>query len=287
MKPHRRPTEKIILKMSDHPSAAAPIRLLLVDDDENVHPLIKYLLSKIPDKRFEVEWAATFQSGWEMIQFQKHDVYLVDYRLGVKNGLDLIRKAISSGIQAPIIILTGSDNPMVDLEATKIGVADFLIKDRLDSSILERSIRYAMQHSETLRDLQKSHERFRLLFERSRDAILISADNGQLIEVNSAACQLFGYAPEKLAQFKISDLLSSDLDNQSMQLGESSLGEVSFHLPDGERHFAEFSACHFGPNLNLCILRDISDRRKLEKEIQEISEKEQRRLGQDLHDGIG
>ncbi|MDQ6632467.1 MAG: sensor histidine kinase, partial [Verrucomicrobiota bacterium] len=39
--------------------------------------------------------------------------------------------------------------------------------------------------------------------------------------------------------------------------------------------------------LNLCILRDISDRRKLEKEIQEISEKEQRRLGQDLHDGIG
>ena len=41
------------------------------------------------------------------------------------------------------------------------------------------------------------------------------------------------------------------------------------------------------PDLSLSILRDVTERRNLEREIQEISEREQRRLGQDLHDGLG
>jgi PAS domain-containing protein len=83
-----------------------------------------------------------------------------------------------NGVQTPIIILTGSDDPKVDLEATELGAADFLIKDQLDPVMLERVIRYSVQHAATLQALQKSHERFRLLFERSLDAILISDDRG-------------------------------------------------------------------------------------------------------------
>jgi signal transduction histidine kinase len=86
---------------------------------------------------------------------------------------------------------------------------------------------------------------------------------------------------------KMSDLLSTEQGGVANDLQEQSFGELSFTLPSGERRFAEFSACQFAPALNLNILRDITERRSLEKEIQEISEKEQRRLGQDLHDGLG
>jgi len=264
------------------------IRVLLVDDDENVHLLIQHLLRKVPNKKFEVDWVATYEAGIEAIQPQAHDVYLVDYRLGAENGLELLRKANSMGVQAPIIILTGADDPIIDLEATKGGASDFLLKDRLDAITLERSIRYSLQHYETLRALQKSNERFRLLFERSLDAIMISEDDGRFIEVNPAACALLRRSRDELLQKRLSDLLSTEVvDNSFIQLEDNSFGELTFTLPEGEHRFAEFSACRFAHNLNLCILRDITDRRKLEQEIQEISEREQRRLGQDLHDGLG
>src|SRR5215208_6404955 len=135
---------------SDLPTGPAPIRVLLVDDDENVKPLIDHMLRKVPGKKFQIDWVATYREGLEAIKKEAHDVCLVDYKLGMESGLDLIREATNLGIQAPIIVLTGEANPIIDLEATKIGAADFVVKDRLDHISLERSIRYAMQHFETL-----------------------------------------------------------------------------------------------------------------------------------------
>lgn len=263
------------------------IRVLLVDDESDVKPLLEHRLRKVPGKKFKIDWAASYKDGLNAIKKQQHDVYLVDYRLGSQSGLELIREANSFGIQAPFIVLTAAANPIIDLEATKIGAADFLVKDPLDHVTLERSIRYAMQHFETLRALQKSNERFRLLFERSMDAILISDDEGRILEANSAASTLFSSPREQLVEKKLSDLVLTEFDNAFLQRQEQSVGELTFKQADGRTRFAEFSACRFAPNLNLCILRDITERRQLEREIQEISEREQRRLGQDLHDGLG
>jgi len=262
------------------------IRILLVDDDENAFILLRRLLFKAYQEKFEMEWASDYSAGLAGIQRERHDVYLVDYRLGSNSGLDLLREAVRLPASAPIIILTGADDPKVDLDATRMGASDFLVKDHLDAATIERSIRYSMQHFATLRDLRKSHERFRLLFERSMDAILISDNQGKVIEVNSAACSFLGHSGKKLLEMKISDLLDAESGTPGGSR-EQAFGEIALTLPSGERRFAEFSACQFAPNLNLNILRDITERRNLEKEIQEISEKEQRRLGQDLHDGLG
>jgi PAS domain S-box-containing protein len=147
-------------------------------------------------------------------------------------------------------------------------------------------IRYSVQHAATLKALQKSHERFRLLFERSMDAILISNDRGQFVELNGAACRLLGLSAEELLARKWNDVFAHDL-RQTTERRSETLGELSFTKPNGERCFIEFSSTQLAADLNLSILRDVTDRRNLEREIQEISEREQRRLGQDLHDGLG
>ncbi len=273
---------------ADTPNRFPVIKVMLVDDDENVKPMIERQLRRVSGKEFHIDWVSSYRDGLAAIREQRHDVYLVDYLLGTDSGLDLIREATALGIQAPILVLTSATDPVIDLEASKVGAADFLSKDRLlDNVSLERSIRYAMQHFETLRALQKSNERFRLLFERSMDAILISDDEGMFLEANNAACELLGYSRKELLQKKLSDVLVTELDAAFVQLQDHSLGELSVEQADGTQRFAEFSACRFAHNLNLCILRDITERRNLEKEIQEISEREQRRLGQDLHDGLG
>jgi len=259
---------------------------LLVDDEEASFVLLRRLLSKVPQKSFATDWAPTYDAGLRALNENRHDVCLLDYRLGPRTGLDLLREAVAQGIQTPIIILTSSDDPRVDLQATELGAADFLLKDQLEPVMLERVIRYSVQHAATLKALQKSHERFRLLFERSMDAILISNDQGQFVEVNGAACRLLGLSPELLLTRNWNDVFAQNL-HQTTERRSETLGELSFAKPDGERSFIEFSSTQLAADLNLSILRDVTERRNLEREIQEISEREQRRLGQDLHDGLG
>ena len=260
------------------------IRVLLVDDDEDAYILIRRLLGRIAHKKMEVEWAKSYQAGVEKIAQPDHDIYLVDHRLGEKTGIDFLKEAQTRNLQCPIIILTGSSDPTIDWEAARTGAADFLLKDKLDPDTLERSIRYSMQHFATLRALQKSNERFRLLFERSRECIFISDDSGKLLEANEAAASLLEISREELLDHNLNDVLANGLAGNS---AESGTGELVFAQADGDQRFAEFFAYKLGPNLNLSILRDITDRRRLEKAIEEVSEREQRRFGQDLHDGLG
>ncbi len=261
-------------------------RVLLVDDEEASFVLLRRLLSKVPQKTFATDWAPTYEAGLKALKEHQHDICLLDYRLGARTGLDLLRDAVVQGIQTPIIILTSSDDPRVDLQATELGAADFLLKDQLEPVMLERVIRYSVRHAATLKALHKSHERFRLLFERSMDAILISNDRGQFVEANSAACRLLGLSPELLLTRTWNDLFAENLDQASERRSETR-GELTFARPNGERCFIEFSSTQLAADLNLSILRDVTERRDLEREIQEISEREQRRLGQDLHDGLG
>jgi len=264
---------------------ASPVKVLLIDDEEYSFLLLRRMLGKAPDKKFEMDWASNYEAGLKALESRRHDVCLLDYRLGPETGLDLLRESVAKGLETPIIILTGSDDPRVDLEATELGASDFLLKDALDPVILERVIRYSIQHAATLKALKKSNERFRLLFERSMDAILISNNHGEFVEVNSAACKLLGMTREKLLELKWSDLIAKALRQTTEP--RSNLGEVALRRTDGELCSIEYSSAQLAADLNLSILRDVTERRRLESEIQEISEREQRRLGQDLHDGLG
>ena len=106
------------------------IRVLLVEDDEDDYVLIKDLLSEVPGKRFDLEWTGNYDDGLEAIESQRHDVCLLDYRLGDRTGLELLRQALGNGCKIPVIFLTGQDDHSVDLEAMETGAADYLVKGR-------------------------------------------------------------------------------------------------------------------------------------------------------------
>ena len=140
-----------------------PVRVLLVDDDEDDYVITQDLLSEIGDGRFDLEWVASYEDAREMLECHRHDVYLVDYHLGQRNGLDLLRETSGNGNQAPMILLTGQGDHEVDLEAMKAGAADFLVKGQIEASLLERSIRYAIERAQTLKALRASEARNRTL----------------------------------------------------------------------------------------------------------------------------
>ena len=122
-----------------------PIRLLLVEDDEEDHQLIASALKKAIAPAAEVEWASTWQEAVAAIGDGGFDLFLVDYDLGEHSGLEFVHEAKARECAVPIIILTAQDDDRIDEEALQAGAVDYLVKTQINASILGRSIRYAMQ----------------------------------------------------------------------------------------------------------------------------------------------
>ncbi|HEV3053257.1 MAG TPA: diguanylate cyclase, partial [Solirubrobacteraceae bacterium] len=152
-------------------AADPPIRLLLVEDDEDDYMITRDLLSSQSRARFEIEWSADFDDALAVIRERRHDAYLVDYRLGARTGLELVRAGFASRPRAPVLMLTGQLDYEIDLEATALGVTDYLVKQELSAASLERSIRYALSHHESIDSLSRSEERYALVVRAANDGI--------------------------------------------------------------------------------------------------------------------
>lgn len=129
------------------------IKILLVEDDRDDYILTRDLLAEVSDGHHQLDWVRTYQEGFDQIQAGLHDVYLVDYRLGPDDGLQLLREAIQAGAQAPIIMLTGQGDREIDMAAMQIGAADYLVKGHMDGRLLERAIRNSLERSRLLKEI--------------------------------------------------------------------------------------------------------------------------------------
>jgi signal transduction histidine kinase len=134
---------------------ADKIKVLLIDDDEDDYIITREIISDIPASNYSLDWTDSFTQALDLIAQKRHDVYLVDYRLGAHDGLELINRAIAGGSTAPLILLTGQSDRETDEKAMRLGAADFLVKGTFTPFDLERSIRYSIEHAKSLAQIQK------------------------------------------------------------------------------------------------------------------------------------
>ena len=131
-----------------------PIRVLLVEDDEDDFVMFRDLLSEIEVGEYELEWVSTYAAAREALGGNRHDVCFLDYRLGDHNGLDILHECAEEGTAIPIVLLTGSGDREVDLAAMKAGASGYLAKGQLEAAVVEHSIRYAIEHRRMREQLQ-------------------------------------------------------------------------------------------------------------------------------------
>lgn len=180
-----------------------PVRVLLVDDDEDDYILTRDLLSESQGIRFELEWVSTWDLALELMAQKEHAVYLLDYRLGTHNGLELLQQAVANGCRVPIILLTGQGDREIDIEAMKAGAADYLDKSQLRAPLLERSIRYAIERKKAE---QKIREQAALL-DVATDAILVQNLQNQIVFWNKGAQRMYGWNAEEVLGKDANELL--------------------------------------------------------------------------------
>lgn len=180
----------------------SPIRVLLVDDDEDDYILTRDWFDEFQVAGSELEWVSSYNSGREAIALHRHDIYLVDYRLGEGSGLELLNEALANGCTAPIILLTGKGDREIDIEAMKAGAADYLEKSQLTAPLLERSLRYALERKQTERKIREQAA----LLDVATDAIFVRDLDNTILFWNKAAESLYGWKKEEAIGKKIQQL---------------------------------------------------------------------------------
>nr|WP_297401160.1 EAL domain-containing protein [uncultured Marinobacter sp.] len=194
------------------------LRILLIEDDEDDYLITRDLLDEASPVAVRVEWQATAEKGLEALHRGSFDAALVDLRLGPDSGLDLIRQAQTSGINAPFILLTGQGDEELDAKAVELGAADYLVKGQLDGHTLIRSIRYAIDRAMASEHLVNSEAYYRQLFENNpAPMVLADPETGQLQAMNQTARTLYRYDPDNISGMALADLKSSDPDPVSSE----------------------------------------------------------------------
>ncbi|HEU4387870.1 MAG TPA: ATP-binding protein [Blastocatellia bacterium] len=265
------------------------LSVLLVEDDEEDFVLARELLSET-GSTIDLEWAPSYDAGIQAILRGHHDVCLVDYRLGARTGLELLRETAGSGFKTPMILLTGQGDREVDVEAMRAGASDYLVKAQMTPALLERTIRYAVDRARTLQALRRSEERFRFLIEKAHDIITILDTDGLMLYVSPSVERVLGYQQAELVGKNIVYFVHPD-DISRVVESFTRMGEVTgsgapveyrFLHKDGSWRFLESVANNLlqDPVVAGVVVnsRDISARKQLQEQL--IQSEKMAALGQ-------
>jgi two-component system, cell cycle sensor histidine kinase and response regulator CckA len=175
-----------------------PIRILLIDDDQDDHVLVRGLIEDAFGDRASFHWEDTYAGGLDALTKGNFELCLLDYRLGARTGIDLLGEAHQRGVTIPTILLTGQSAREIDLAAAEAGAADYLVKGEITASLMERAIRYTLRHARVETDLRESEQRYRALVEHNPHAVYGFDLEGNFIAVNRATEWITGYSSEEL-----------------------------------------------------------------------------------------
>ena len=203
------------------------LRILIVEDDEDDFFLINEKLKRIDAWQFQLQWISNYEDAIKALRSNYYTLCFSDYRLGIRNGIDLIKEAHERDAITPVVLLTGKGTHKIDIEATKAGAFDYLVKDDLDEDKLERTIRYSLERIHSQEKLMRSERRYRSFFEKSRDIVFIAEPDTTITTVNSVITELLKFPEEEvLGRKKLLDFFQDEKAKQAFENDLTGKGTV-------------------------------------------------------------
>jgi PAS domain S-box-containing protein len=158
--------------------------------------------------------------------------------------------------------------------------ADYGPDDVAQINAFLNTVQAVVDRTQAEEELRRSRALFKAIFDNAQDAIMIADDEGRFVNVNPAACQLTGYSRDELLQQTIMDLGSTESRIVSETLWReftakgSQFGLYGISCKNGSTLTVEYSAvANFLPGLHLSVMRDITDRKRTQKSLQESEER--------------
>lgn len=260
------------------------IQVLYIDDDATLLDVVKIYLDRTG--QFAVTTARSGRDALDILKTKKFDAIISDYQMPGMNGIALLKEVRAEYPQLPFIIFTGKGREEIAIEAYENG-ADFYLQKggapKPQFKELAQKITIAVGKRQAEEALRQSEFTFHSIFDTIQDAIYIHAPDGTLIDVNAGAVSMDGY-PREYFIGKSPDFLFAPDRNDPATLkkallqafnGEPQNLEFWGRHSSGEIIPKEIRLCrgsYFGINVIIAIARNITERKKAEKNVMESKE---------------
>jgi PAS domain S-box-containing protein len=263
-------------------SGALPT-LLIVEDDEGLNRLTHKNLKR---EGFYTEGVFNGRDAIARVIDNPDVLLLLDYLLPDMTGKELIETLIEKQCSVPFIIITGQGDEKIAVEMMKLGAREYIRKDTGFLDILPQVVNKVFKDLnkekmliETEEALRESEERFRAIFETAEDSIFIKDSNLKYTQVNPAMEKLFGLPASELIGMTDEDLFGEEIGAYTKEVDSRVLGGEIIEMEHAKPVKGELKTFlvskvpvrnSSGDIIGLFgIARDITERRKMEREIEE------------------
>ncbi|MFW5784582.1 MAG: response regulator [Chitinispirillaceae bacterium] len=268
---------------------------ILVIEDENL--LREYMCDFLEDIGFSTLQAENGKVGLDFIRNRNPDLVLTDLRMPELNGLDVLSAIQKDYPDLPVVVISGTGSLSDVVQTLKLGAWDYILKPIHDYNVLEMAVTRVLERKQLIdenrrykehleeevekrsNELLKSTKRFKTLFNSVVDAVFIHDLDGKIIDFNEQAVRHTGYQRERLLEMTMQQLFTESAVGvflQSIaQLPEKHdiIYESEQIRNDNSLVPVELHACMITMDSSpqvLVVCRDISERRRTEKERKEL-----------------
>ncbi|HOY32305.1 MAG TPA: PAS domain S-box protein [Bacteroidales bacterium] len=263
--------------MSDH------YKILIAEDNppdaELAQREIRHVLASV-----EFVVVDTLESYLDALHNFKPDIVVSDFSMPNFDGMTVILVTKKEAPLIPVIIYTGSLNEETAAETVKAGAVDYVLKE--NSIRLRQGVLHALEIKQIWLErkaaeekLRESEERFRILFEQAADGIIRVDTNGNIVDINKSGTEITGYTRPELLKMNVAELFhKKELEKKPIRYDLLNKGhavkiERTIVKKDGSYCEVEMHSKMMPDKTYQSIVRDITLRKKTERELRESEER--------------
>jgi len=251
------------------------ISVLVFESQAADRDLIEKLLTDSTSQKFELTFVDSLQKGLELLKTWRGDLIFADLALQDSQGWDTFVQIRNAASRLPVVVLSSLQDEKAALEAVRSGAEDYLVKATLNSTMLPRVFRYAIERKKSHEATYLAEEKYRTVFENSAVAITLVDEQERLLSWNEYAEKMLGmthadlylrniktlYTPESWKKIRELSIRKKGMQNHF----EAQMIRKAGALFDVDISISVLKDSDGNVTGSIGIMEDITERKRLEK----------------------
>ena len=222
------------------------IKALLVEDNPGDARLICAYFEENQAIQVELDCVTRLEEAITRIGNGGLDAVLLDLGLPDSQGIETFLRVQECASHLPVVVLSGLEDKGLAVTAVQRGAQDYLVKGEVDSKVLERALRYAIERQRTDQELHESRALYESLVESLPLNVFRKDLEGRFVFVNQRFCNTVSRGPEAVLGQTDHDLFPADHaskyrddDKRVVATGQACEDIEEHRLPSGERRYVQ------------------------------------------------
>jgi PAS domain S-box-containing protein len=187
--------------------AAQKLKILIVEDDIVDRKALQRLLSKSALPMSDIKSADCLAVALEFLDKEPFDVIFLDLGLPDSQGLESFTNIYAKTPNIPVIVLSGLGDEETAVTAVKKGVQDYFVKGQIDSNLLTRAVRYAIERKRISQVLDEKQKNIEAVFDAAPVGMMLIDENRMVKRVNEAIRQMLNKDYKQIINQRFGDAL--------------------------------------------------------------------------------